>query len=83
MLSLFAFDKNPSVPVTFSLSDVSEKVAKKEGGAYMRVTRTSLPDIVDQKELITLVRNNKKIGFLYMVYAVSPASKLYSPYCLT
>jgi hypothetical protein len=58
-------------------------VAKEKEDAFMRVKRTSLADIIDQKELIALVRNDKKIGFLYMIYAVSPASQFYSPYCLT
>lgn len=69
--------------MTFSLPWISEEVVKEKEDAFMRVKRTLLPDIVDQKELITRVRNDKKIGFLYMVYAVSPASELYSPYCLT
>jgi hypothetical protein len=69
--------------VTFSLPEISEEVVKEKEDAFMRAKRTPLPDIVDQKELIACVRNNKKIGFLYMVYAVSPASELYSPYCLT
>jgi hypothetical protein len=69
--------------VAFSLPDISEEVTKQKEGAFMRRKVMSLPDIVDQKELITLVRNDKKIGFMYMIYAALPASELYSPYCLT
>jgi hypothetical protein len=69
--------------LTFSLPDISEGVTKQMEGSFMRSKVTSVPDIVDQKELITLVRNDRKIGFMYMIYAVSPASEVYSPYCLT
>jgi hypothetical protein len=58
-------------------------VVKEKEDTFIRVKRTPLPDIVDQKVLITRVRNDKTIGFLYMDYAVSPATELYSPYCLT
>ena len=43
----------------------------------------SLPDIVNQKEIISLVREVKRNEFFYMVYAVSRASVNYTPYCLT
>jgi hypothetical protein len=78
----FSVHRDYSVAVTFSLPEISE-VAKEKEDAFVREKRTPLPGIVDQKELIACIRNDKKIGFLYMVYAVSPASELYSPYCLT
>ncbi|PSN49312.1 hypothetical protein C0J52_09419, partial [Blattella germanica] len=50
---------------------------------YRRVRRSSLPEVVNQKEIITLIKKEKELGFLYMIYAVSRASEFYSPYCLT
>jgi hypothetical protein len=66
-----------------SLPEILEDKAKGKEDAFKRVKRRLPPNIADQKELITLLRNDKKIGFLYMIYAVSQASKFYTPYCLT
>lgn len=66
-----------SVPV------ISEDKTKGKEDTLKRVKRRLPPDIADQKELITLLKNDNKIGFLYMIYAVSWASEFYTPYCLT
>jgi hypothetical protein len=63
--------------------EYSEEEVQEEEDSVKKMKRTSLPDIVDQKEMITFLRNDKKIGCLCMIYAVSRASEFYSPYCLT
>nr|XP_034190797.1 dynein heavy chain 6, axonemal [Osmia lignaria] len=40
------------------------------------------PPLVDQLELIQQLRDDPKIGFYYMVYAVEQSSKYFTPYAL-
>ncbi|KAJ9600548.1 hypothetical protein L9F63_026314, partial [Diploptera punctata] len=56
--------------------------AEKDDG-YKRVKKSTLPDIVNQNDIIKIVRKNKDIGFFYMIYAASRSSVFYTPYCLT
>jgi hypothetical protein len=81
--NVFSVHKSHRTAVAVPLPENSEMESKEKEDVSKEVKRTSLPDIVDQKELITLLRNDKKIGFLYMIYAISRASEFYSPYCLT
>jgi len=83
LFNLFAAHKNHRVSLKLFLPEYSEEEVQGKEDSSKKVKRTSLPDIVDQKELITFLRNDKKIGCLCMTYAVSRASEFYSPYCLT
>ncbi|XP_049864535.1 dynein axonemal heavy chain 6 [Schistocerca gregaria] len=58
----------------------AQRKEKKEVTDIMKPT--SMLEVADQRSLIELVRRNKKIGFLYMTYAVPRSSKFFTPYCL-
>jgi hypothetical protein len=80
---LFAVHKSRRDALKLFLPECSEEEVQEKEDSSKKLKRTSPPDIVDQKELIAFLRNDKKIGCLCMIYAVSRASVLYSPYCLT
>jgi hypothetical protein len=83
LFNLFAVHKNRRVSLKLFFPEYSEEEVQGKEECSKKMKRTSLPDIVDQKELITILRNDKKIGRLCMTYAVSRSSEFYSPYCLT
>ncbi|XP_049813740.1 dynein axonemal heavy chain 6 [Schistocerca nitens] len=58
----------------------TQRKEKKEVTDIMKPT--SMLEVADQRSLIELVQRNKKIGFLYMTYAVPRSSKFFTPYCL-
>lgn len=40
------------------------------------------PPLIDQLELIQQLRDDPRIGFFYMIYAVERSSKYFTPYAL-
>ncbi|XP_076764569.1 dynein heavy chain at 16F [Xylocopa sonorina] len=49
---------------------------------YLKRKDFDAPPLVDQLELIRQLREDPKIGFFYMVYAVNRSSKYFTPYAL-
>lgn len=83
LFNLFAVHRNHRVSLELFLPAYSVEEVQGNEDYSKKLKRTSEPNIVDQKELIEFLRNDKKIGCLCMTYAVSRASEFYSPYCLT
>jgi hypothetical protein len=83
LFNLFAVHRNHRVSLELFLPACSVEEVQGNEDYSKKLKRTSEPNIVDQKELIEFLRNDKKIGCLCMTYAVSRASEFYSPYCLT
>ncbi|XP_076676367.1 dynein heavy chain at 16F [Andrena cerasifolii] len=53
--------------------------------AYVRPKKrreSDAPPLVDQLELMQKIRDDPKVGFFYMVYAVEQSSKYFTPYAL-
>lgn len=40
------------------------------------------PEVANQLKLVETLRNDKKIGFFYMAYAVDRTSEYFTPYAL-
>ncbi|XP_031370421.1 dynein heavy chain 6, axonemal isoform X2 [Apis dorsata] len=49
---------------------------------YKKEKDFDAPVFVDQLELIRQLREDRKIGFFYIIYAVEPSSKYFTPYAL-
>ncbi|XP_043248669.1 dynein axonemal heavy chain 6 [Colletes gigas] len=75
------------VPVlTEKVDKVSTKdVAARKIKSHIKLTAGTdfdAPQFVDQLELIQRLRDDPKIGFFYMIYAVKRSSKYFTPYAL-
>ncbi|XP_076377925.1 dynein heavy chain at 16F [Megalopta genalis] len=61
----------------------SAKVASERTWKISKVPKDAdAPPLVDQLELIQQLRDDPKIGFFYMIYAVERSSKYFTPYAL-
>lgn len=49
---------------------------------YKKETDFDAPRFIDQLELIRQLREDRKVGFFYMIYAVDRSSKYFTPYAL-
>nr|XP_033183004.1 dynein heavy chain 6, axonemal [Bombus vancouverensis nearcticus] len=49
---------------------------------YKKETDFDAPRFIDQLELIRQLREDPKVGFFYMIYAVGRSSKYFTPYAL-
>ncbi|XP_076248728.1 dynein heavy chain at 16F [Calliopsis andreniformis] len=77
----------PRIPLV--KTEVDKVLAKKDvavpSATYFQSKKrrdSDVPPLVDQLELIQQLRNNPKIGFFYMVYAVERSSQYFTPYAL-
>ncbi|CAL7933549.1 unnamed protein product [Xylocopa violacea] len=66
---------------TLTSSESEEKVPW-DFEKYLKKKHFDAPPLVDQLELIRQLREDPKIGFFYMVYAVNRSSKYFTPYAL-